>query len=262
MTNTPNILILADLDDSLFSTRKKIPLSQQGDMTLAARASAGAAAGKDSFMTRKQVAMLEWMDLSRCVPVTARGTDAYSRVTLPFAGPAAILCNGAVMLNGDGSVNEPWAVSVNEVLGDLQEVIHQLVGTLKTLAEKRSMNIRSWAVVEPSCGAVYAVAKCNDSPTGEGLEMLVEELKTHLHADEASDVGAWTFHTNGNNLSVTPRGISKAIAVSHLLKTIQTDSQFFTVGVGDSATDLEFMRLCDMWMTPGRSQIDLLLGKP
>lgn len=255
MTDNPRVLILTDLDDSLFSTRRKIPVSQQSDMTLAARA----AAGKESFMTSKQATMLQWMDLSRCVPVTARSTEAFSRVTLPFTGPAAILANGAVMLNSDGKVDEAWASIINNVLKDLQEPIQELADTLKTLAAKRSMNIRTWAVTEPSCGAVYAVAKSNESSSGEGLDALLEDLKCCLQKEDANSKDAWQFHTNGNNLSVTPTGISKAIAVEYLLTILQSEETVFTVGVGDSASDLEFMRLCDVWMTPTQSQIDQLL---
>ncbi|MFK7857779.1 MAG: hypothetical protein AB8B64_03090 [Granulosicoccus sp.] len=255
MTETHTLLILTDLDDSLFSTLRKIPTEQQAGKALAARA----AAGKSSYMTSRQVALLDWMDLSRCVPVTARGTEAYSRVTVPFAGPAAILANGAVMLDEAGKLNEEWAEIINTVLADLQDTIHGLTDTLKVLAAKRSMDIRSWAVTEPSCGAVYAVAKSNDSTHGNGLKLLLEDLRDHLQAKDSSAGDNWQFHTNGNNLSVTPAGISKAIAVRYLLDKLKSRQSLLSIGVGDSTSDLGFMRLCDMWMTPTQSQIDQLL---
>ncbi|MFK7992644.1 MAG: hypothetical protein AB8B87_00805 [Granulosicoccus sp.] len=255
MSNSPDILILTDLDDSLFSTLRKIPASQQPGKTLAA----SAAAGKNSYMTRKQQAMVNWMDLSRCVPVTARSTEAYSRVTLPFAGPAAILANGAVMLNRNGTVNEEWASIVNSILSSQQDAIHGVVDTLKSIAARHAMNIRSWAVIEPSCDAVYAVAKSNTSTHGEDLLIIADELKSHLNTDDFQMKDAWQFHRNANNLSVTPKGISKAIATEYLLEKIRSEKAVLTVGVGDSASDLGFMRLCDVWLTPTRSQIDQLL---
>jgi len=255
ISDSPELLILTDLDDSLFSTIRKIPASQRAGKMLAARA----ANGKESFMTRKQQALISWMDLSRCVPVTARGTEAYSRVTLPFSGPAAILANGAVLLNRDKSVNETWAETVNTVLQPLQTTLYALSDTLQLLAGKRSMNIRSWAVVEPSCGAVYAVAKSNDSALGEGLSDLLEDLRITLCANDANALNAWQFHINGNNLSITPVGISKAIAARYLLDTLDPGEDLLTIGVGDSETDLAFMRLCNVWLTPAHSQIDQLL---
>ena len=257
----PELLVLTDLDDSLFSTLRKIPEHLRDKATLAARA-ASTVAGKDSFMTARQSAMLEWMDLSRCVPVTARGTEAYSRVALSFGGPAAIVANGAVMLDKHGAVNAVWAAHVTTILQPLQEQLLQLPEIMHQLAAQRSLDIRSWAVMEPSCGAAYAVAKCNDNSDGAGLSELLVDIKAHFgRTDALADGWAdnWRFHINGNNLSLTPAGISKAIATAWLLETLRKDKVLVTIGVGDSSSDLEFMRLCDAWLTPTGSQIDQLL---
>ena len=276
MNMLPELVILTDLDDSLFSTLRKLPESLRGNATLAARAASSSTTGKDSFMTAGQLAMIQWMDLSRCVPVTARGTEAYSRVTLPFSGPSAIVANGAVLLDTDGKVNVDWAKHIRAILNPLQNQLLHLPEVMKTLAAKRSLNIRSWSVMEPSCGAVYTVAKCNDSSDGQGLEELLSDLKAYVAtgdscaADELANnctegssepwADSWRFHINGNNLSMTPSGISKAKAVTYLLDKLRRDKEIFTIGVGDSVTDLEFMRLCDVWMTPSSSQIDQLLS--
>ena len=275
----PELLILTDLDDSLFSTLRKIPLHLRDKATLAAKA-ANTVAGKDSFMTARQSAMVKWMDLTRCVPVTARGTEAYSRVALAFGGPAAIVANGAVMLDKDGAVNAVWAARVATILQPLQEQLLQLPEILQKLAAQRSLDIRSWTVIEPSCGAAYVVAKCNDDTDGAGLDKLLDDIKAHLanctagkagvsvnpvadsRTDDLADDRAdnWRFHINGNNLSLTPVGISKAIATAWLLETLREDKELLTIGVGDSSSDLEFMRLCDAWLTPTGSQIDQMLS--
>ena len=275
----PELLILTDLDDSLFSTLRKIPLHLRDKATLAAKA-ANTVAGKDSFMTARQSAMVEWMDLTRCVPVTARGTEAYSRVALAFGGPAAIVANGAVMLDKDGAVNAVWAARVATILQPLQAQLLQLPEILQKLAAQRSLDIRSWTVMEPSCGAAYVVAKCNDDTDGAGLDKLLDDIKAHLanctagedsvsanavadsQTDDLADGWAdnWRFHINGNNLSLTPAGISKAIATAWLLETLRKDKELLTIGVGDSSSDLEFMRLCDAWLTPTGSQLDRMLS--
>ena len=275
----PELLILTDLDDSLFSTLRKIPEHLRDKSTLAARA-ASTVSGKDSFMTARQSAMLKWMDLTRCVPVTARGTEAYARVALSFAGPAAIVANGAVMLDQEGKVNTVWAAHVMTILQPLQEQLLRLPEIMQTLAAQLSLDIRSWAVMEPSCGAVYAVAKCNDNTDGAGLADLLDDIKAHFTNETTSKAGVstdtvansrtddpvdgwadnWRFHINGNNLSLTPAGISKAIATAWLLKTLRRDKELLTIGVGDSSSDLEFMRLCDAWLTPTGSQIDQSLS--
>ena len=306
----PELLILTDLDDSLFSTLRKIPEHLRENATLAAQG-ANTVAGKDSYMTARQSAMVKWMDLRRCVPVTARGTEAYSRVALSFGGPAAIVANGAVMLDKDGTVNAVYAAHVTTILQPLQEQLLQLPEIMQQLAAQRSLDIRSWTVMEPSCGAAYAVAKCNVNTDGAGLDGLLDDIKAHFingtarkagvstnavadnraddpaegrddnRADNCDDscdnncddscddscddncadnwADNWRFHINGNNLSLTPAGISKAIATAWLLETLRKDKELVTIGVGDSSSDLEFMRLCDAWLTPTGSQIDQML---
>lgn len=255
MTTVPELLIFTDLDDSLFTTLRKIPESQRDNLHIAARA----AAGKDSYMNNKQRLLLDWMDVTRCIPVTARGTEAYSRVAIPFAGPAAIVANGAVILDGNGSINTPWAEEVSNTLSQYQQLITALPQILTQLAATEAMDIRSWAVTEPSCGAVYAVAKSNSSSDGTGLESLLQRFKLYSASTASHSHVQWQYHVNGNNLSIMPDGINKAAAVRHLMTQLDVNSQCTTVGVGDSTSDLAFMQLCDVWLTPSTSQIDSYL---
>lgn len=252
MTNLPDIIIFSDLDDSLFKTLRKFPESEKPELTIAARA----AGGKDSYMNRKQSSVLKWLDVSRCVPVTARGTEAYSRVAIPFAGPAAIVANGAVILDHDGSINTAWAAHVSATLAATQSLIQELPDILQQLAADNTLDIRSWAVMEPSCGAVYAVAKSNNNADEAGLNTLLEQFKKLVAPTTAHAQTEWQYHINGNNLSIMPGGINKAAAVSYLLTQWQAQSNFVTIGVGDSTSDLAFMRLCDLWLTPTQSQLD------
>ena len=69
----------------------------------------------------------------------------------------------------------------------------------------------------------------------------------------------FTHHRNGNNLSFTPKGISKKLAVEHLDEVIGGDAM--RLGMGDSLTDLPFMRSCHMMMIPPGSQIDTNIGR-
>ncbi len=252
MTNLPEVLVFSDLDDSLFKTLRKFPESEKQELTIAARA----AGGKDSYMNRKQASVLKWLDVSRCVPVTARGTEAYSRVAIPFAGPAAVVANGAVILDRDGSINSTWATQVRATLAATQSLIQELPDILQQLADNNTMDIRTWAVMEPSCGAVYAVAKSNSHSDGSGLNTLLEQFKSHISQSAEHVQAAWQYHINGNNLSIMPGGINKAEAVSYLITQWQTDADFVSIGVGDSTSDLAFMRLCDLWLTPTQSQLD------
>jgi len=251
------LVILTDLDDTLFQTARKLPAADETRSTLAARATNG----HDSFATPRQLALLDWMDPARCIPVTARGTEAYSRVSLPFSGPAAIVANGAVILDADGGVNTAWQERVLRALAPVRPLLDGLPERLLAEAARHGVSIRTWLVQEPGCDGVYAVAKANDDPTGAPLRLLLPALLEHLGIDDdTADHGAegtrWRWHLNGNNLALMPPGISKALATAWLLERLRRDGELLAIGVGDSSSDLAFMRACDLWMTPSGSQLD------
>ena len=81
--------------------------------------------------------------------------------------------------------------------------------------------------------------------------------------DAGEDAGehAWQIHLNGNNLALLPPGLSKRAATAYLLERFREAGEVLAIGVGDSASDLPFMRLCDVWVTPSDSQIDRLCGR-
>ncbi len=62
-------------------------------------------------------------------------------------------------------------------------------------------------------------------------------------------------HRNDNNLSITPAGISKQLAVEYLSKKLLHGDAVPVFGMGDSLTDLPFMATCDMLVIPKKSQI-------
>jgi len=257
------LVVLTDLDDTLFQTARKLPAADATRSTLAARASNG----HDSFATPRQLALLDWMDPARCIPVTARGTEAYSRVALPFAGPAAIVANGAVILDADGCVNTDWQTRVQAALAPLRPLLDGLPERLLAEADRHGLSIRTWLVQEPGCDGVYAVAKCNDDPSGAPLRLLVPALLEHLGiedgvADPGDEGTRWRMHLNGNNLALIPPGVSKALATVWLLERLRRDGELLAIGVGDSSSDLAFMRACDLWMTPSGSQLDRAWGGP
>jgi len=252
------IVVLTDLDDTLFQTARKLPAGGETRAVLAARATNG----HDSFATPGQLALLDWMDPSRCVPVTARGTEAYSRVSLPFAGPGAIVANGAVVLDEHGEVNADWQARIQHVLDPVRDLLDGLPDRLLAEAAGHGISIRTWLVQEPGCGGVYAVAKANDDASGGPLHALVPGLLDHLRIEaDTTDDTRWRLHLNGNNLALMPPGISKALATAWLLERLRRDGELLAIGAGDSSSDLAFMRVCDLWMTPSGSQLDRAWGR-
>jgi hydroxymethylpyrimidine pyrophosphatase-like HAD family hydrolase len=247
----PWIAVFTDLDDTLFQTLRKMTGGVE-----AARCAAVAANGRDSYMTPAQEALFGWMRLAAdlVVPVTARGSEAFSRVLLPFDGPA-IVANGAVILDAERRPDPVWEARVAAALEAARPVLETLPDRARAAAAATGFAIRTWLVEEPGLGGVYAVVKAEPGEDEARLADLAPAL-------EEVAGPAWRTHRNANNLALIPPGVSKASAVAHVLERLRRDGLCLALGCGDSATDLDFMRLCDTWLTPAGSQVDRLLGDP
>ena len=241
----PRVVVLSDLDDTLFQTARKMAPGMAARSTRATEA----LNGSHSFATPGQAALLGWLEAAQVVPVTARGTEAFARVRLPFGRPA-IVANGAVILGADGP-DEAWRARVVEALGVHRAALAGLPDAAHAAAARLGARVRAWVVEEPGTGGVYAVVKAEPGTPEAALADLAPAL-----AEAVAGQGAWRVHLNGNNLALIPPAFSKAAAVAFVLARMREAGEVVAVGYGDSASDLEYMRLCDVWMTPTGSQID------
>lgn len=233
----PDPLIFADLDDTLFQTRRKM------DGAETHRQAAVAGNGdprKSSFMTAQQSAMFDWLNsTTELIPVTARSGDAYSRVDLPFRS-WAIISNGAVILEPDGQPHKPWAEKMVQTLAPLADTMQLILDA----GRKADIDTRSWIVDEDDL-ATYVCFKLNEI-TPESLHAL-ENLTL--------PVTGWTRHFNSETLALIPPGSGKAAAVDYLHQRLNADNARPTLGFGDSLSDLSYMTSTDVLMVPTRSQI-------
>ncbi len=241
---TPRIAIFTDLDDTLFQTARKLPPEAVATAVKVAHAT------NDShgLMTPGQAALLAWLDPSRTIPVTARGSEAFSRVALTFRGPA-IVANGAAILDAAGTPDREWQAHVRSTLAAHRPDLDALPARAQAAAAGIGAEIRTWLVEEPGCGGVYAVVKAEPGTPEDALAPLAARLRDGLPE-------TWRTHLNGNNLALIPPGISKAAATGFVLARLRQSGPVLAVGLGDSRSDLAFMRLCDLWMTPTGSQLD------
>lgn len=242
MTGPIRPLVLVDLDDTLFQSRAKCPPHLADDaLTLAATASNG----NHSFMTPPQRALVDWLlATTDLVPVTARSSSAFDGVALGFAA-GAILSNGALIRRPDGSVDLAWRDLIVADLARYREPIREVLAAGRASAARAGLDVRALAVGEAGVSA-YVVFKDN-AGTGDGLGA--------IRVDPAL-VAGWTRHHNGNNLAFIPPVVSKRRAAEHLIAEIRRREPAKPVlGLGDSLSDIPFLRLCDWWGMPARSQI-------
>ena len=234
-------LVFADLDDTLFQTRRKMngqPLHQQ------AAVAGNGDPRKSSFMTARQLAMFNWLNAStELIPVTARSGDAFDRVDLPF-GSWAIISNGAVILEPDGTRHAQWAGRMQDILQPLAATMDDILEQGRAAAVLPDLDDRSWIVTE---GALppYVVFKLNTVTEASllGLEAL------------PIPITGWTRHFNSETLALIPPGSGKAAAAEYLHRLLNPDDERPTLGFGDSLSDLSYMAQMDVLMIPSRSQI-------
>ncbi|MFW8589070.1 hypothetical protein ACOJBM_42445 [Rhizobium beringeri] len=121
-------IFLVDLDDTLFRSRRKLPGFTDGQLTLGARVlDPDAPASKYSYMTPTQKALVDWLlRTTQVIPVTARGTDSYANVQIPFSS-YAIVANGAVILDPDGKPDAEWRDMVEAQLLPFADYFSELL---------------------------------------------------------------------------------------------------------------------------------------
>ncbi len=117
-------VILSDLDDTLFQTKRK--MTQEQALTPFRAGAVDRTLQPRSFMTEEQAMLTDWLlahvDL---IPVTARGTEELRRVTIPFRS-YAITTHGAVILRPDGSPEPGWQSEMLTALGPYCERLSSL----------------------------------------------------------------------------------------------------------------------------------------
>jgi len=241
---THRIAVFTDLDDTLFQSARKV---RDADIAGAVQV-ARALNGQHGLMTRAQATLLDWIALDRAIPVTARGSEGFARVALRFGG-SAIVANGAAILDGTGIPDPEWQAHVIAALAPHRAILDALPDRARAIAAQIGAEVRTWLVEEPACGGVYAVVKVEPGTPESALSQIAPLWREAV-------AGPWRVHINGNNLALIPPGISKAAATGFLLDRLRRAGPVLAIGMGDSSSDLEFMRLCDLWMTPTGSQLD------
>jgi hypothetical protein len=246
---TGRTLAFVDLDDTLFSSVRKQDCDG-ADLVPAALLRSGDVVSYSSPAQRALLRMLQTAD--QIIPVTARNIDAYRRVLIGFDGPA-VVSHGATIMCADGSIDPQWQVRAAPALKAAEHDLKRLLAHLQERVANSGLQPR---LVFDGELPVYLVVKHARGDAGE-----VATLARTVVTDWVGQRGDYTLHLNGNNLAVIPPGVGKAAAVSFLLaRECAEHGTPFTIGAGDSLTDLEFLQLCDVAMVPGRSQLSQALS--
>jgi hypothetical protein len=241
---------LTDLDDTLFRS-----LLKQRDSAGLTRVTI-ATNGHRGHMNASQRGLFAALrSTGQVIPVTARSSDAFSRVHLDFGTGRAVLANGAVVRDETGRPDPDWS----DHTGKIGRQFEPLFGEMSALVRAEfGEAARSWVVTEQGA-PVYFCVKMN---AGEEIAVHDGISTAHDLLSGRLDLSEMWAHVNGNNLSFTPIGISKRDACLHLIERLGGRDGTTLVGLGDSLTDLPFMDLCDFMMIPSHSQIANRIFQP
>lgn len=232
------MLILTDLDDTLFQTARKCPSNAEGLLTMSYLPD-----GKESgFATRRQQRMLAWLQHGKVVPVTARSREVLGRVNIE-RNPA-VCSNGGCIIAADGEVDAAWHARLQEHSrrGTTPADVYADIGRFIAGDE-----YRHWLVQEDDLD-LYLVVKSNIDE-GDILQDVEPMLNSMLPE-------GWRTHRNGNNLAFLPPWLNKRDAAHYLIENARADNDdLLVIGIGDSHSDVGFMDLCDYAMSPTTSQL-------
>ncbi|WP_237386252.1 hypothetical protein [Xenorhabdus sp. Sc-CR9] len=249
-------VFLTDLDDTLFQSRRK--LKNILDASLLRVGALDRKSSPHSYMTEEQFMLVDWLlTHAEVIPVTARNTEQFGRVQLPF-NSWRIVSHGAVILTPEGLVDECWQ---SHMLAELMPYRDQL-RTLEELSERliafHGIDARVRIDYEYGDVPVFLIIKHQNHDRLDELNVLAEALiqENDFHRDQNVHIQeSFYIHHNNNNLTLLPNCVDKGLATRHLLQRLRAERGIFPViGLGDSLSDYRFMQLCDWFGMPQKGQ--------
>lgn len=196
-----------------------------------------------SFFSKAQCGLLDLLQQATLIPVTGRNTSALQRVHLNFVS-YRITGHGAMISDATGEPVEEWLVLNQADYQTWQESMEVTVEWVQQKISREKLELRC-RLIEDQGLPVYVSIK--------GNENLLAQLETTLTEIWASP---GQIHRNGHNMALLPPFANKERAVSYLMQRFrETHSSPLYIGLGDSLSDLPFMRLCHFAITPQASQI-------
>lgn len=244
-------IILSDLDDTFFQTKRKM---LEASITPYRMAALDREAQPRSFMSESQANLVDWLlATSEVIPVTARGSDEFARIDIKFSS-YKIACHGAVIINPDNSLNADWQKIVEQYIERLTPKILALKSKVEQLINDAEIycgkKIDAWARINEENGLpIYLVCKVRDSLQEADLAILAEMVEKEF------DLSDFYIHRNRNNLAFLPKLIAKENATKYLLEHLIVTQGRPILSFGDSFSDLPFMALSDFLCVPRYSQV-------
>jgi hydroxymethylpyrimidine pyrophosphatase-like HAD family hydrolase len=235
--NSIRTIVFTDLDDTLIQTVRKLP--EHALTTLGATDRQGKAL---TFFTQSQQTLL---DLFRqqgafIIPITGRNTDALNRVHYDFQGFCSV-SHGAVVLKNKTTICPHWLNEIDTLLMDWPDLLSACNKEIEQIIKHHKLDARTRVIIDMDIPAYISV-----KGTVQDLAIIKQN----------NDLGiSFRRHENGRNHALLPPYASKKKAVEYIKKQLGVTVNDLTIGIGDSLSDIEFMKSCQFSMLPSQSQI-------
>lgn len=236
------VLLLADLDDTLFQTERK---SAAEHMTSVA---AWDRAGRpSSFQTPAQVSLIAlFRSRARIVPVTGRNHDALAR-TLFRDDPFAITSFGAVIHTPAGP-DSRWEARAQDCTSRAPSALSMVYAAVTAEIGNGHWAMRHSLVHDAGAPRYVSVKAAVDAPS-EQLDDFLAQLRGS--GDIPDD---WRVFRTERSLALAPSHLGKEHAVRFFLEQM-APHRTLVIGVADSWSDAPFLGECDFAMTPRGSAL-------
>lgn len=245
---TSRLFIFTDLDDTLFKSEKG---TQSSISLIAATNVQGEAQAYSSLQQQK---LLEIFAASNgiFIPVTGRRTDSFLNCSLPVIKntPYAVVSHGAVILDQNHVLLEQWHDFINAEF-NLALWESELVKTFDHLHNHFTAlgcAVRVRLIVDQGITAYI----CVKVSRGDYSENKTKDVDSYLKSILLNDM---LLHSNGRNFAVLPPYARKEIAVKFIKNKLQVGEHDTVFSIGDSISDLPFMKEADFLIVPDGSQI-------
>ncbi len=232
------VVIFDDVDDNRIKACRQVP--PEGGTAVAFDES-GEATG---FLTPKQQTMLDLLlKNALVVPTTARTSDGFKRVMLPYPG-WAIVSFGGVILAPEGMPEPRWHERMQIESKKYEAELNRLLSIVQKTAAGHGIDARA-RIVEDFGLNLFLSVKHNRKNLAE-LKTIADQLQQEL-------AKGFALHFNGNFVAVMPPFLRKEYAVQWFIENMTAPGAVL-IGSGDSLTDLKFIGICDWALIPTRSQ--------
>lgn len=235
-----HIYVFSDMDDTLLQTEGKCPPG----MPLV-EAAVNREGQTLSFHTIEQLHLLDLLQGCTLIPVTGRSLEALERIRTLRFGSYRITSHGALVLDAAGEITSGWTAVLDAEVPRWEGRLNETLADVLECIASQGLDLRARLIQDLGIPVYLSVKGEADQ-----LRRLVNLVGRHW------TVQGGNLHHNGHNIAFLPPYACKARAVAHLMETLRAQGEVpLFIGMGDSHSDIPFLRLCHFAITPQDSQI-------